>query len=100
MVDTDIQPLSEAEIAAKLKELPADWEYKENKISKTFEFENMMDGIRLLDKLIPYCNEIDHHPDIVINFKKFKFELTRWDAGQKVTPRDFLIAMKIEELLL
>jgi len=99
MTDKDIQPLNEAEIAAKLAELPVGWEYRDSKISKTFVFDNMMDGILLLDKLIPYCNDIDHHPDIVINFKKFKFELTRWDAGQKVTARDFLIALKIEELL-
>lgn len=99
MDNAGIQPLSEAEVKEKLKELPDGWEHIENKITKTFIFDNMMEGVHLLDKLIPYCNEIDHHPDIVINFKKFKFELTRWDAGQKVTARDFLVAKKIEELV-
>ncbi len=95
---SDLKPLSIGEIENKLKDLPAGWEYKDDKIVKTFEFKNMLDGVDLLSELVPYCNEIDHHPDVMINFKKFRFELTRWDAGQKVTARDFLIAKKIEEL--
>ena len=94
----DILPLRDAEVEQKLADLPAGWEHRDHMISKLFVFDNMLDGIHLLDKLIPYCNEIDHHPDIQINFKKFKFFLTRWDAGQKVTERDFLVAKKIEEL--
>ena len=95
----DLKPLTTEEVEAKIKDLPSGWEYSDNKLVKTFEFDDMMDGITLLTQLIPHCNEIDHHPDIVINFKKFRFELTRWDAGQKVTERDFTIAAKIEELV-
>ncbi len=95
---SDLEILTSDEIAAKLKELPSGWEYKNDRIAKTFQFNAIMDGIRLLDKLIPYCDSIDHHPDVHIYFKKFIFELTRFDAGQKVTARDFVVAKKIEEL--
>ncbi|HLC43544.1 MAG TPA: 4a-hydroxytetrahydrobiopterin dehydratase [Patescibacteria group bacterium] len=95
---SDLEPLSAEDIENKINELPDGWKYADNKLTKTFEFKGMMDGVDLLTKLVPYCNEIDHHPDVVINFKKFRFELTRWDAGQKVTARDFLVAKKIEEL--
>lgn len=98
MPNSDLMPLPEAEVREKLKALLSGWEYKNNRIVKTFEFGAIMDGIKLLDKLIPYCNSIDHHPDIHIYFKKFIFELTRWDAGEKVTARDFVVAKKIEEL--
>lgn len=95
---SDLEPLSTEEIENKISDLPDGWKYIDNKLVKTFEFEGMLDGVNLLAKLVPYCNKIDHHPDVMINFKKFRFELTRWDVGQKVTARDFLVAKKIEEL--
>ncbi|MDO8444419.1 MAG: 4a-hydroxytetrahydrobiopterin dehydratase [bacterium] len=95
---SDLSALTTEEIKEKLKELPEGWEYKNNRISKTFIFDTIMDGIKLLDKLIPYCDSIDHHPDVHIYFKKFIFELTRFDIGEKVTARDFVVAKKIEEL--
>lgn len=91
--------LDESEIETRISKLSVGWELKNGKLTKTFEFGAIMDGIHLLDKLIPYCNEIDHHPDIHIYFKKFIFELSRWDAGGKVTDRDFVVAEKIEELV-
>ncbi len=90
--------LSEAEIEEKIKELPSGWKYKDNSISKEFIFDSISQGVVLLDKLIPFCDKIDHHPDIHIYYKKFIFELTRYSVGDKVTERDFLVAKEIERL--
>lgn len=95
--DKDLQPLSEVEISENLTILPG-WQFEKNKITKTFEFPNFSDGIFLLSHLAPFCNKIDHHPDVIINYKKIRFELTRFSIGGKVTERDFTIAQKIESL--
>jgi 4a-hydroxytetrahydrobiopterin dehydratase len=93
----DLQPLSESEIASRLKDFPG-WEYKENKLVKTLHFKDFSEGLDFLNKLIPFCNKIDHHPDVHIYFRKWIFELTRYSIGGKVTARDFTVAKKIEEL--
>lgn len=93
----NLRPLSEKEIKAKLKNFPG-WQYAKNKIAKTFEFVSFSDGLKLVNKLAPFCNKIDHHPDICIYYKKINFALTRYSIGGKVTNRDFKVASKIEEL--
>lgn len=93
----DLQPLSEEEIKKKIEKFKG-WEYKDNKISKEFQFKDYSDVLNFLGKLIPFCNEIDHHPDTHIYYRKVVFELTRYSIGGKVVERDFTIARKIEEL--
>jgi len=95
--EKDLQPLNNEEVMERLKMLPG-WELTENKIIKTFEFPNFSDAVFMLTHLAPYCNKIDHHPDIIINYKKITFELTRYSIGGKLTERDFTVAKKIESL--
>lgn len=95
--DQDLQPLSHDEVKQNLKDLPG-WKFANDMISKTFVFPSFTDGINLIDKLAPYCNQIDHHPDIHIFYKKIRFDLQRFSVGGKVTTRDFIVARKIEEL--
>ncbi len=96
-MDDDIKELTNEEIKEKLKDYPG-WEYKDNKLIKTLNFKDFSDGLDFLNKLIPYCNQIDHHPDVHIYYKKWIFELTRYSIGGKVTERDFEVARKIDEL--
>jgi len=95
--DKELQQLGEAEIKDRLRELPG-WEYEDNKLVKTFEFPTFNDGIALINQLVPFCNEIDHHPDIFISYTKITFYLTRYSIGGHVTDRDFDVAEKIEDL--
>lgn len=94
---TEPKVLSLLEIKRLLKHLP-DWSYRRNKITKMFEFRHFKDGVALINKLVPFCDRIDHHPDIQINYKKITFELTRYSIGGKVTDRDFVVADYIEKL--
>lgn len=93
----DVKILTEGEIKERLKEFPG-WNYGNNKISKEFVFKSFLDGLELVNKLAPYCEKIDHHPDIHISYKKIIFELCRYSIGGKVTDRDFLVAREIERL--
>ena len=89
--------LSSTEINEELKTVPG-WDFFENKIRKEFKFSDFMAALDFVNKLAPFCEENDHHPDIHIFYNKILFELQRYDVGGKVTDKDFLIASKIEEL--
>ena len=96
-MENDLEPLSKEEIQEKLKVLPG-WIYKNNKISKQFEFASFMEGLKLVNDLAPFCERIDHHPDICIYYRKIRFELTRFSIDGKVTERDFVVAREIERI--
>jgi 4a-hydroxytetrahydrobiopterin dehydratase len=89
--------LTEKEIEERLREFPG-WVYEDNKIKKEFSFDNFTAVTRLACELAPFCDEIDHHPDVKLTYRKAFFELQRFDAGGKVTDRDFVVARKIEDL--
>lgn len=95
--DKKLLALSEEEIIAGLKKIPG-WQHEDDKITKTFEFGTFSAGVKLISDLAPFCDNNDHHPDIKINYKKVRFELTRYSIGGKITKTDFKVANKIEEL--
>lgn len=95
-MEENINILKEEEIQEKLKRMQG-WAYKDNKISKEFSFESFLKGLEFINKLAPFFEGKDHHPDIHIFYKKILFDLTRHSVGGKVTERDFAVAEKIEE---
>ncbi len=97
MKGKDIKPLTQKEIKARLAKFPG-WKFKDNKISKQFVFKSFTEAVAFINKLRPFCNRIDHHPDIHIYYKKILFELQRFSVGGKVTERDFTVAREIEKL--
>jgi 4a-hydroxytetrahydrobiopterin dehydratase len=88
--------LKPKEIKAELKNLPG-WKFADNKISKQFEFKDFVDSIGFVNKLVPFFESVDHHPDTHILYSKVLFELQRFDIGGKVTDKDILVATKIEK---
>ena len=86
-----------SEIAEKLKDLSG-WEYRDNKLVKTFEFPTFNDGLVLVNTLASFCNQIDHHPLICIDYKKITFSLTTNCMGEKVSEKDVRVAQEIEDL--
>lgn len=96
MYDKDLIPLEEREVKSRLKSLSG-WTYKSDKIKKTYEFASFTEAVQFINGLVMFCNYPDHHPDMIINYKKVRFELTRFDIGGKVTARDFTVAQKIED---
>ncbi|MBI4157701.1 4a-hydroxytetrahydrobiopterin dehydratase [Candidatus Woesebacteria bacterium] len=97
MIGKDLKPLKQSEIKKKLKGFPG-WKFTNNKISKEFVFKSFSRGVIFIRRLAPFCNRIDHHPDIHVYYKKVLFELQRFSIGGKVTERDFTVAREIERL--
>jgi 4a-hydroxytetrahydrobiopterin dehydratase len=88
--------LIQQEIEEKLKDLPG-WTYSEDKIKKEYKFNDFMNAFEFVSSLVPYFEEMDHHPDIHIFYNRILFELQRFDIGGKVTDRDIEVAGEIEK---
>ncbi len=93
----EVSILTEEEIQDQLKSFSG-WKYKDSKISKEFQFKDFMGSLHFINSLAPFCEKIDHHPDVHIFYSKVLFELQRFDVGGKVTNKDFLVAGEIERL--
>lgn len=98
MDNADLVPLTDADIEERVSKLSG-WAFKDNKISKEFTFPTFAAAVAFVDLLAPFCDKVDHHPDIHIFYNKILFELQTFDSGEKVTGRDFVVAEEIERLI-
>jgi 4a-hydroxytetrahydrobiopterin dehydratase len=71
------------------------WRVKNNKLTRTFEFQDFVASLSFVNALVAYFETVDHHPDVRIAYGEITFELTRYDVGGKVTDRDVEVAKKI-----
>lgn len=94
-MEEDLKILSKEEILKRLEELPG-WEFGDDKIKKTFAFSSFTEAVGFVSRLVDFCNNMDHHPDIQINYKNVTFELQTLNIGGLVTGRDFTVAREIE----
>lgn len=88
-------PLNPTEIEIALQRLPG-WALDDTKISKEFKFKDFIDSLSFLNRLVPFFEVQDHHPDVHIFYSRMKFELSTHSVGGKVTDRDVEVAKRIE----
>ena len=74
------------------------WTFADDKLSRTFEFQDFVASLSFVNSLIAYFETVDHHPDVRIAYGEVTFELTRYDVGGKVTDRDVEVAKKISSI--
>ena len=74
------------------------WKLTQNKLSRTFEFQDFVHSLSFVNALVAYFEMVDHHPDVHIAYGEVTFELTRYDVGGKVTDRDVEVAKKISSV--
>ena len=84
------------EIKAKVRNLKG-WIFKESKIEKTFEFKNFLESIEFVNKVSKIAEELNHHPDIEINYNKVTVSLSTHEEGG-VTDKDITLAKTIDVL--
>jgi len=89
------QPLNDEEIETVLQRLPG-WTQDGTSISKEYEFKDFIESLSFINRLVPFFELKDHHPDVHIFYNRVRFELSRYDVGGKVTDRDVEVAKKIE----
>ena len=88
--------LSDEEIEQRLAGMDG-WERDGDTIRKTFEGEDFMSSVGLVDRLAPVAEEMNHHPDLEISWNKVTVSLSTHSEGG-LTENDFELAGSIDGL--
>jgi 4a-hydroxytetrahydrobiopterin dehydratase len=91
------QPMTDEAVAKALKTLPG-WSHKNDTIEKTYSFDNYLAGLAFATTVGTMAQGFDHHPDILIKWRKVTVTFSTHDAGSKVTATDIKVAEAIEAL--
>jgi len=90
------EPLTADELTGLLTRLPG-WGLEGAALVKSFRFETYLDGIEFVRRLAVAAEEMNHHPDLLIGWRKVTVTLTTHSAGA-VTRLDEALAGRAEEL--
>ena len=81
------------------EELVGEWELKEGKLVKLFQFSSFMNAIDFVNEIAKIAERFDHHPIITVNLKTVKLSLKSFDvdtmfsfvlaARQKISTQSF-----------
>lgn len=88
--------LDEETIQRELAKLTG-WKVAGREISKDFEFRSYMDGIEFVQKTAALADNMNHHPDLMVGWKKVGVRLTTHSAGG-LTALDLALASQIDSL--
>ncbi len=83
-------------IVARLDKLDG-WEQNGSAIAKTYELESFTAALVFVSTVGHLAEAIDHHPDILIQWRKVTLTLSTHSAGG-LTDYDFELASQIEAL--
>jgi len=74
------------------------WKEKDNKLTRTFEFENFVEAFAFMTKVAFAAEAHQHHPNWSNVYNKVIIELTTHDAGNTITEKDRKLAKAIDKL--
>ncbi len=89
--------LTDGEISKRLKSLKG-WSHKGRFITKTFEFDEFMEGIAFIRRVARVAEAQEHHPDIHVRYTSITLSVQTHSEGG-VTEWDFDLAKTIEKML-
>jgi 4a-hydroxytetrahydrobiopterin dehydratase len=87
--------LSEAEVVKRLGELPG-WERAGDAIRRTYAFDSFADAVAFVNRVAGLAEARNHHPDILVQYRRVTLTLSSHDAGG-LTERDFRLARELGE---
>ena len=73
------------------------WEIKDNKLFRKYEFDTFMNAIEFVNRVAEIADAMDHHPLIRNIYNTLEFELWSHDQN-KITDSDYSLAEAIETL--
>jgi 4a-hydroxytetrahydrobiopterin dehydratase len=79
--------LTRAEVEQRLKALDG-WTLEGNAIKKQFVLKDFPDAVAFVNRLVPGAEAADHHPDILINYKRVTLSYSTHSEGG-LTEKDF-----------
>jgi 4a-hydroxytetrahydrobiopterin dehydratase len=78
--------LTRPEIDAALRDLPG-WTYEREALTKVFVFGGFPAAVAFVNRLVPGSEAADHHPDLVINYRRVTVMFSTHSEGG-VTGKD------------
>ena len=78
-----------------LKKLPG-WNLKDEAIAKQYTWPSFPDAIKFVNQVADLAEQADHHPDILINYRRVTLTLSTHSEGG-ITQKDFDLAAQIEK---
>jgi 4a-hydroxytetrahydrobiopterin dehydratase len=97
MLGRNPPPLSAAEIAAALSDLPG-WVREGDTLCKTYQLPTYAAGLIWATTIGTLAEGLDHHPDMLIGWKQVTVRFTTHSVGHKITINDVQAARSIEAL--
>ena len=91
------EALSDVAILEALQTLDG-WERDGDKLVKTFETGTYPQGLAFATAAGMVADGMNHHPDIMIGWKKVTLEFTTHDAGSKISQKDVNAAKAINAI--
>jgi len=88
--------LSRAEAEQRIKSLSG-WTLEGDAIRKKYTFKDFLDAIAFVNRVAPEAEAADHHPDILINYKRVTLTYSTHSEGG-LTEKDFAGAAAADRL--
>lgn len=89
--------LTETEITTQLKKMEG-WEYEDNALHTTFEFENFKDAFSAMSRIAFEAEALNHHPNWSNVYNIINISLSTHDVDG-VTEKDFQLARAIDGIV-
>jgi 4a-hydroxytetrahydrobiopterin dehydratase len=88
--------LTEAEI---LERLPAakGWERHGDMLVRSWQFPSFRRAMEFVNNVAALLEKTDHHPDLVVQYRTVRIEMSTHDVGG-LTERDFALIAEINEV--
>ena len=90
----DIPPMAKAEAEKHLLHLPG-WLLSDNRIEKEYKFKTYLEGLDFANKIGHIAEEQDHHPDILIGWRRVTLTLTTHSI-KGLSENDFIMAARAD----
>ena len=84
------------EITQRLEKLN-EWSLEGNAISRVFNFNSFKEALEFINKVGEKSEEMNHHPEIIINYNIVKLSLMTHLSGG-LTEKDFALAEEIDRI--
>jgi len=86
--------LNSQEISDKLNRLNG-WKLEDNAIRRVYLFKDFAESMKFVNEVAEMAEEMDHHPDIFIQYNRVTLTLSTHSAGG-ITEKDFELAARID----
>ena len=80
--------LSDEEVQRQLGDLNNGWTLEGRAIRKQYTFNDFPAAVAFVTRLVPDCEAADHHPDIIINYRRVTLLYSTHSEGG-LTQKDF-----------